>query len=299
MRSVSVGMGAILPLRYPSYRVLRLAPLVVLILQGGALSPAAVPRAATSSGEVTVLSTVRSALPGEPVLALAFLDDARLAVLTPASVSVHRIDRSRFLQVARRDLPLPRAVVRTPGGLVLPGDDAFWALTSGMARAVLYALEGNRLVERAQADALPWPETSGGLRYREGTNLLDTPRGLLLTPPVDGLAIDAAGRLVRLSPTLEPAASIGSPQVGASLAALGEGRVVVSSAAPPGAPDQIDVFERNGDSMRRHGSIPVAGSVHALAVRRGPAGGFRVAAGVETAAGESVVLLLALRLASP
>ena len=243
---------------------------------------------------------MRSPSLGEPVLALAFLDDARLAVLTPASVSVHRIDRSRFLQVARRDLPLPRAVVRTPGGLVLPGDDAFWALTSGMARAVLYALEGNRLVERAQADALPWPETSGGLRYREGTNLLDTPRGLLLTPPVDGLAIDAAGRLVRLSPTLEPGRLDRKPAGGRVARRAGRGARRRFLRGPPGRAGPASTSSSAAATRcAGSGSIPVAGSVHALAVRRGPAGGFRVAAGVETAAGESVVLLLALRLASP
>jgi hypothetical protein len=276
----------------------RLSPLVFSILLAAAPSPA--PHSLTDpSDDVTLLSTVRSAPLGEPVVALAFLDDTRLAVLTAASVSVHRVDRSRFRPVARRDLTLPRAVVRTPGGLVLAGDDAFWALTSGMTRAVLYALEGNRLEERAQADALPWPETAGGLRYREGTNLLDTPHGLFLTPCIEGLAVDAGGRLVPFSPALEPAAtSLGSPRVGASLAALGEGRVVVSSAAPPGAPDRIDVFERRGDTVHREGSIPVAGSVHALAARRGPAGP-RVAAAVQTAAGESVVLVLALRVPSP
>jgi hypothetical protein len=276
----------------------RLAPVFVAMFQGVAPSPASVPSAA-SPHEVTIVSTVRSALGDEPVLALAFLDDARLAVLTEASVSVHRVDRSRIRPVARRDLPLPRAAVRTPGGLVLPGDDAFWALTSGMTSAVLYALAGNRLEERARADALPWPETSGGLRYREGTNLLDTPRGLFLTPRVEGLAVDAAGRLLPLSSTFEPApASLGSPQVGGSLAALGEGRVAVSSAAPPGAPDRIEVFDRRGDTLRRQGVVPVAGSIRALAARRGPAGP-RVAAAVETSTGENVVLLLALRLASP
>jgi hypothetical protein len=276
----------------------RFAPLVVAILQGTAPSPGPGPRAGEGS-DVTLVSTLRSAVGGEPVLALAFLDDARLAVLTEASVGVHRIDRTRLQPVARRELPLPRAPVRTPGGLLLSGDDAFWALTSGMARAVLYALEGNRLEERAQADALPWPETSGGLRYREGTNLLETPRGLFLTPRIEGLAVDAAGRLRPLSPTFEPeAASVGTPPVGASLAALGAGRVAVSSARPPGVPDQIEVFDRRGDTLRLKGAVAVAGSIRALAARRSPAAP-RVAAAVETSTGESAILLLALRIAAP
>ncbi len=274
----------------------RLAPLVVAILQGSAASLA--PPAAPSSA-LTLVSTVRYALAREPVLALAFLDDARLAVLTNTSVSVHRVDRSRVQPLAHRDLPLPRATVRTPGGLVLPGDDAFWALTSGMTRAVLYALEGNRLEERAQAEALPWPETAGGLRFREGTNLLDTPRGLFLTPRFEGLAVDAAGRLLPLSPTFEPeATSPGSPQVGGAMAALGEGRVAVSAAGPPGATDRLEVFARRGDTLQHQGVIPVPGSIRALAARRSPSGP-RVAAAVETPAGESVVLLLSLRVASP
>ena len=295
MRSVNVGMGAILPLRYPSHSVKHLASLVAALLQRGALLPAS---PAADSG-VTLVSTVRSTLAREPVLALAFLDDTRLAVLTDASVSVHRVERSRIQPLARRDLPLPRLTVRTPGGLVLPGDDAFWALSSGMTRAVLYALQGNRLEERAQADALPWPETSGGLRYREGTNLLDTPRGLFLTPRIEGLAVDAAGRLLPLSPAFEAeAAPSGLPPVGGSLAALAPGRVAVSSAAPPGAPDQIEVYDRRGETLRRQGVLPVTGSIRALAAWRGPSGP-RVAAALETSTGESVLLLLLLRLASP
>jgi hypothetical protein len=274
-----------------------LAPLVAALLQGTAPSPSPAPRPLPS--EVTVVSTLRSGLGNEPVLALAFLDDSRVAVLTTGSVGVHRADRTRIRPVARRDLPEPRAAVRTPGGLVLPGDDAFWALTSGMPRAVLYALEGNRLEERARADALPWPDTSGGLRYREGTNLIDTPRGLFLTPRIEGLAVDAAGRLLPLSPAFEAeAAPPGIAPVGGSLAALAPGRVAVSSAAPPGAPDQIEVYDRRGETLRRQGVLPVAGSIRALAARRGPAGP-RVAAALETSTGESVLVLLLLRLATP
>ncbi len=274
MRSVSVGMGAILPLGYPSHCVLRSAPLVVLTSLLGAFFLA------------EPVATLE-----EPILALAWLDDTKLALLSPVAVSVHRVERSRFVRIARQELPGPLFVVRHPGGLVLPGDDAFWVLTSGMPRAVLYALDGERLVERVQADALPWPEVSGGLRYRDGTNLLESAAGLLLTPIVDSLAVDPSGHLLLLSP-LGPIAS--SLRAGPTLAALGNGRWAVSSAAPPGAPDSVQIVERAGDDLRLRTSLPVPGSVRALGARRSTTEP-RLAVALETAPGETVVLLLRLR----
>jgi hypothetical protein len=245
---------------------------------------------------VAVLAATRSASLAEPALAVAFLDDTRVAVLSPFSISVQKLDRARFVPVARRELPFPRSTVRTPGGVLLPGDDACWALTSGMTRAVLYALEGERLVERADAEVLPWPEAAHGVRFREGTNLLEDGEALLLMPRMDGLAVDSAGRLVALPPTVDHSpATAASPRVGGALAALGGGRVAVSSPAPPGSPDRIQVFERRGDELEKRGEIAVEGTVRALAARRSPAA-LRIAAAIETAASERMVLVIGVRI---
>jgi hypothetical protein len=239
---------------------------------------------------------MRSASIAEPALAVAFLDDTRVAVLSPFSISIQKLDRSRFVPLARRELPYPRSTVRTPGGVLLPGDDACWALTSGMTRAVLYALEGERLVERGDAEVLPWPEAPHGVRFREGTNLLEGGDALFLTPRIDGLAVDAAGRLVAISATFEPAsATSASPRVGGALAVLGDGRVAVSSPVLPGASDRIQVFERQGDALKKRGEIAVEGTVRALAARRSPAA-LRIAAAVESPASERAIVVIGVRI---
>src|SRR4029077_20458668 len=56
---------------------------------------------------------------------------------------------------------------------VAESDAAFWALTSRSPRALLFAVEDGRLVERQEAAALPWPGCPSGLRYRAGTNLIE------------------------------------------------------------------------------------------------------------------------------
>ncbi len=292
MRSVSVGMGAILPLRYPSYCVQRFARLAVSPLVLGA-SLGAGPLASLDSppGDVTIVSSDLSAPVGEPVLALAWLDDRHLAVLSPRSVSVHRRERPGLVRIARRDLPPPLAVVRHPGGLLRLGDDALWALTSTMPRAILYALEDDGLVERAQAEALPWPELRGGLRYRDGTNLLESPAGLLLTPSVDGLAVDPSGRLLALS---SEGSSPTGLTAGPTLAGLGRGLVATSSAAPPGAPDSVLILERTEGEPLVRGRFSVPGSVRALAGRRVGREGL-IAAALETDTGQTIVLLAGLR----
>jgi hypothetical protein len=285
-------MGAILPLRYPSYCVQRFARLAVsTFILGVSLRAGPVASLDSLTGDVTIVASDLSAPLGEPVLALAWLDDTRLAVLSRRSVSVHRRERSGLVRMARRDLPPPLAVVRHPGGLILPGDDAFWVLTSAMPRAVLYALEGDRLLERAQAEALPWPEVRGGLRYRDGTNLLESPAGLLLTPSVEGLAVDPSGRLLILS--AEGASPTGLT-AGPTLAGLGRGVVATSSAAPPGAPDSVLILERAEGDLHVRGRLPVPGSLRALAGRRLGREG-RLAAALETDTGQTVVLLIGLR----
>jgi hypothetical protein len=272
------------------------APLAIAIVLLGAAPPAPPPPRLTASGDVAIVSATRSAALAEPALAVAFLDDNRVAVLSPFSISLHKLDRSRFVPVTRRELPFPRATVRTPGGVLLPGDDACWALTSGMTRAVLYALEGDRLVERGDAEALPWPEAAHGLRFREGTNLLEDGGTLLLTPRVDGFAVNAAARLVELSPTVEPGAvPAASPRVGGTLAGLGGGRVAVSSPSAPGTPDRIQIFERRGDGLQKRGEIALEGTVRALAARRSRSA-LRIAAAVETAASERMVLVVGVRI---
>ncbi len=277
--------------------MLRFATLTALFLPvalaraGAAADPSPATGISSSLLDVEELWSTRTPPLDEPVLALAWLDDTRLAVLSRTSVSVYRMERLRQERLARRELPEPLAPVRHPGGLLLGGDDALWVLTSAMPRAVLYALDGDQLIERAQADALPWPQVSGGLRYRDGTNLLESPAGLLLTPTVEGLAVDPSGTLRFVSP---PGGSPTGVSAGPTLEPLGRGIVAISTAAPPGSPDAVVILERTADQLRVRGRLPVSGSVRALAGRRVRQEA-RLAVALENDSAQTVVLLLGLR----
>src|SRR5689334_20415914 len=95
-----------------------------------------------------------------PVLDLALLDDERLLVLLPDTLALYRWSAAVPTLETRQDLPGPPTSVRHPGGLLLldSGESSVWVATSVAAQAVLFEIEGTRLVERARAGALPWSD---------------------------------------------------------------------------------------------------------------------------------------------
>jgi hypothetical protein len=117
-------------------------------------------------------------------------------------------------------------------------------MTSRAAHAALIAVQGAGLIERQQADAVPWAGAALGLRYRPGTNLIEgalTSLGpgpfLDLDSAEGGLAVTADGRLRCLGCRDE--------RVGRGLAGLWRGFLVASSPAPPGADDALLIFEHS------------------------------------------------------
>ena len=210
---------------------------------------------------------------GAPVLALAFLPGDRLAVLTAGDLRLGRWRGGALEPLGAWPLP-PGDPVRFPGGVLQAGEESVWLLRSGLPRAHLLAAdEGGGLLERGQADALPWPASPTGLRYREGTNLL---RGTLPglgdgpflaaaagTAGSPALAVDPDGRvLVASDAGPRPA---GLLRAGPALVRLGEGLWAAGSAAPPGPADTILLLAQEGDDVRLAGEVPVAGAVRALA----------------------------------
>src|SRR5262249_16835329 len=116
-----------------------------------------------------------------------------------------------------------------------------------------------------QAAALPWPGSPEGVRYREGTDLLESAAGLLLVPPTEGLAVDPEGRVLASSADGLVATAV---RAGPALAFLGEGLLAAASAAPPGSPDAIQLLARHDDDVEVVETLPVSGALRALAVRR-------------------------------
>jgi hypothetical protein len=244
-----------------------------------ALSPLRDPPAPTA---VHVVSTGRTPPLEGPVLDLAFFGDEGLVVLGPDSVALYRFDGARLALESRRALSGPAEPVRFPGGILrlAEKDAAFWALTSRFPRALLFAVENGRLVERQEAEALPWPGCPAGLRYRLGTNLVegtiaDVPEG-----PFLGLDDSAPGVAVTADGVLRVGALAGPP-VGPALGALWPGVVAASSARPPGESDVILIVATSAtEAPRVLDSFRVDGAVRALAGRAGGRAA-RLAAAVE------------------
>jgi len=261
--------------------VLRSAALALLLL------PPLAPAGAAPSARGFSLAVDRSLALDEPALALAFLDDVRLVALFPDSVTLYRLEGTTVRRAAHRALDGPLSPVRAPGGLIVPGDGAFWALSSRMTEAVLYAIDGDRLEARARASALPWPESPLGLRYRDGTDLLESAAGLLLVPPTQGLAVDPQGRVLALGPD-GPVAT--KERAGPAVAALGDGLVAAASAAPPRPTDEIQLLRPLGGDVQVEEVLPVSGAVRALAGRR-LGSEVRLAVSLETERGSELRLL--------
>jgi hypothetical protein len=257
-----------------------------------ALSPVPAPPAAAA---LDVRSTGRTPLLDEPVLDLAFFGDDRLVVLGPDDVALYKWDEAALTLETRRPWPGPLDTVRFPGGLlrVEEKDAAFWALTSRSARALLFALEEGRLVERQEADALPWPACPAGLRYRAGTNLIEGSVVGLAPGPFLGLDDSASGLAVSADGVLMDGAATGVA-AGPAMAALWPGMVAAASPRPPGEDDAILVVaarDGSGEGPRVVDSIRVDGAVRALAARaRGES--MRLVAAVEDEEGGARLLVM-------
>jgi hypothetical protein len=219
-----------------------------------------------------------------PVLDLAFFGDDRLVVLGPDSVALYRWDGAALAVESRRSLSGALETVRFPGGILrmAESDAAFWALTSRSPRALLFAVEDGRLVEREEAAALPWPGCPAGLHYRPGTNLIEGVIAGASAGPYLGLDDSAPDVTVAADGVLRAGGAAGPP-VGPALAALWPGVVAASSPRPPGEDDAILIVGASeAQAPRVLDSLRVEGAVRALAARpRGQA--VRLVAAVEEA----------------
>ncbi len=255
---------------------------------------------AGGSGFETVSSSRTPPLEG-PVVGLALIGDDRLLVLQPEALGLYRWEDSRLVRQAQRPLPGPFETVRMPGGLLLVTEgEEVWALSSRSPRASLFAVEdgGRKLSERLVADALPWPGSPEGLRFRPGTNLLEgTLDGvgagpfLAVTDAQVGVAVAPDGRL-RVSTPDGPRSS--GVRSGPGLACLWKGILAAASAAPPGAADAILILERGEQDWGLADRLPMPGAVRALAASvHGETA--RLVAVLEEPGGETYLLVLDLR----
>jgi hypothetical protein len=264
-----------------------------------ALSPVPAPPA---PAVIDVRSTGRTPLLEDAVLDLAFFGDDRLVVLGPDAVALYRWDEAGLTLESRREWPGRLETVRFPGGLlrVAERDAAFWALTSRSPRALLFAVEEGRLIERQEADALPWLACPAGLRYRPGTNLIEGDVTGLGPGPFLGLDDSAPGLAVGADGVLVDGAATGLA-MGPAMASLWPGVVAAASPRPPGEDDAILVVgtrDGSGDGPRVLDSVRVDGAVRALAARaRGES--MRLVAAVEDEEGGARLLVMDLARLQP
>jgi hypothetical protein len=223
-------------------------------------------------------------------LDLAFLGPDRLLALDASEAALFALGPGATL-LSRRPLPGPLETVRAPGGFLQASerDAAAWAMTSRGARAVLFAVEAGELLEREQADALPFPATPRGLRFRSGTNLVEGEiEGFGAGPFLDVVASDppvavsAEGRLLAHGVDGE------ALRVGPTLAPLWPGLVAASTASPPGEEDAVLVIAVPDRAVLMR--CPAPGAVRAIAARlRGDQA--RLAVALDDVEGRSSLLL--------
>ena len=230
-----------------------------------------VPSRASGAAGVDVLAHVETPPVEGRIVALAFAGDDRLLVLLDDALVLYRRDGLALRLESRRELPGPLTTVRFPGGLlrVPEGESACWALTSRMARAVLFSLDGARLSAADQADVVPWPSAAAGARFRPGTNLIEAALpgldGPLLALEADaGWVVAADGRLSRAGP-LPPRET--ALRVGPAVALLWPGLLAAAAADAPAERDRI-LFVRDGPEPALAGELSVEGTLRALAARR-------------------------------
>ena len=265
-----------------------------------ALTPL-VARAASAALEVR--ATSRTPALDAAVLDLVFVGEDRLVVLSPDDVVLYRIDGAALVVESRRPLAGPLATVRAPAGMIAVSlrEASLWLLTNRSARAALYGIEGHRLVERAEAAALPWPGSTAGLRYRSGTNLLEGELPRLGSGPFLALergagawAVSPEGRLLD--------GSAGAPdetglRAGPALALVTPTLLAACGADPPGEKDVVQFVARHHGEPKLVASLSVDGAIRALTShRRGR--GVRMATAVETDR-ESYLVLTELSLVEP
>jgi hypothetical protein len=274
---------------------------VSMATDGGDLSLASAPWPG-AAGAVDVVRQERSApLPG-PVLDLAFLGDDHLLVLWPEEVGLYRWDQAALRLEARHVLAGPRRAVRTPGGLLLTSDreNAFWALTSRVPRATVFAVEGPHLsVVSAAEDSLPWPGIANGVRFRPGTNLIEgaldaVGSGPFLALDGDGAALVAVGEEGALLTSAGTGGPQAGPRVGSCVAAPRPGTLVATAPGPPGARDALLFLDRRAPHAER-ARLPIDGAVRALAARAAGTRS-RVVAAVES---EGTTSLLSIEIGWP
>lgn len=239
---------------------------------------------------VEVASSTRTVPLDERILDLAWVDGERLLLLSPGALALYRWVGTSFTLQSRQPLPAPYAPVRAPGGLLLPvpRERAVWALTSVAGQAALFAVDGTQLVERGRADALPWPNTPRGLRFRAGTNLIEATlpglggEALLAFEPAWPDAAVSAGAELLMAGDDEPRAA--GLRVGPALAPLWAPLVAAASPDPPGVRDEVLLLRREGTSVREVGRLTVDGAVRALGSLP-ERDGARLVAGVEEPGG--------------
>ncbi len=266
-----------------------------------ALAPAS--RSALTPSVEVVLSS-RTVPLDERVLDLAWVDGERLLLLSPEALALYRWVGTSLTLESRKLLPAGGPTVRTPGGLLLTSrrDASVWALTSSAGQAQLFAVNGARLLERSQADAVP------RIRFRSGTNLLELEGAASPPPdpPRSSAGVNpAAPRNLGVGPWLafEPSWPDGAVSadaelllagpdsvrrtgllVGAALAPLWDGLVAAASADPPAAQDAILLLRIDATGAGEVGRLPVDGAVRALGALPA-ADGARLVAGVEEPSG--------------
>lgn len=236
-----------------------------LLARGGRSEPVRVP-----GFEVRI--SVLSALLDERVLALAWLDDRRLLLLTARAIELYEWDGSSAVALGRRSLPEPLAKVRFAAGLLhvdARGTSA-WALTSGMAQALHVRVRDRHLEELGRAPTLPWPRLARGLTFRPGSALIEAEPSELgdgpfvaLEPGLEDLAVAADGALLM---TATPRVRSSGVRVGPALARLSDGWIAAASPQPPEPErDAILLLQRGAEGPVERGRLATAGAVRALA----------------------------------
>ena len=248
---------------------------------------------AGGAGPLAVVAFRRTPLLEGRVLDVAPVGEDRVLVLYEDAVALYRLDDAGLAVLSRHDLPVSWPV-RFPGGTIYlpPAEGAAWVLTSRSPRAVLLGLDNGRLEERQQAEALFWPRTPRGLRYRPGTNLLegavaDLGDGPFLRLDPRGAAVAPDGRLWVASPEGPRAIDL---KVGGGLARPAPEMIAVAGGEPPGPRDAVVLLDARDPGRPPLQSLPVDGAVRALGARGTP-GKMRLVAAVEEERGTHLVLI--------
>jgi len=249
---------------------------------------------ASGAGPLAVVAFRRTPPVEGRVLDVAPVGEDRVLVLYEAALALYRLDEAGLALLSRRELPAPTLPVRFPGGTIFlaPAEGAAWVLTSRSPHAVLFALDGGHLEERQQADALFWPRTPRGLRYRPGTNLLegtvaDLGDGPFLRLDARGAALTADGRLWVGSAEGPRAIDV---RAGGGLARPAPELIAIAGGDPPASRDAVRLLDARDPGRPPLQSLPIDGAVRALGAR-GTSAKMRLVAAVDEERGTHLVLI--------